>query len=146
MFIIFLLLTLGLPLYARGIPLDSVYLSTTSREYQKLFLTRLDYYQSIGAQFIDSGIAYAGWLNGKEVLYIKESGNTNFIIINTIATRKKYTLYQFKGTVISARISANGAYIAVKYFNTNSIPRPILLLIHIPKKAVKVLQTASAGM
>ncbi len=144
--IILLVLVLRMPLYARAIPLDSVYLNTSSAEYHKLFLTRLDYYQSIGAQFIDSGIAYAGWLNGKEVVYIKESGNTNVIIINTIATRKKYSLYQFKGTVISARISTNGAYIAIKYFNTNKIPQPVLLLIHIPKKTTKVLQTASAGM
>jgi len=146
MHIILMVLALRLPLYARGIPLDSVYLSTSSAEYQKLFFTRLDYYQSIGAQFIDSGIAYAGWLNGKQVAYIKEYGNTNVVIINTIATRKAYPLYQFKGTVISARISSNGAYIAVKYFNTNKIPQPQLLLIHIPKKTIKVLQTSSAGM
>ncbi len=88
MHIILMVLALRLPLYARGIPLDSVYLSTSSAEYQKLFFTRLDYYQSIGAQFIDSGIAYAGWLNGKQVAYIKEYGNTNVVIINTIATRK----------------------------------------------------------
>jgi len=143
--IILLVLTLRLPLSARGIPLDSVYISTSSAEYQKLFFTRLDYYQSIGAQFIDSGIAYAGWLNGKEVVYIKESGNTNTVIINTVATRKKNTVYQFNGTVISARVSANGAYIAIKYFNNNPIPQPVLLLIHIPKKTIKVVKTASAG-
>ncbi|MDH7552688.1 MAG: hypothetical protein QHH74_03435 [Spirochaetota bacterium] len=143
--IILLVLILGLPLYARGIPLDSVYISTSSAEYQKLFFTRLDYYQSIGAQFIDSGIAYAGWLNGKEVVYIKESGNTNTVIINTVATRKKNTVYQFNGTVISARVSANGAYIAIKYFSNDTIPQPVLLLIHIPKKTIKVVKTASAG-
>lgn len=144
--IILLILTLRLPLYARGIPLDSVYISTSSAQYQKLFFTRLDYYQSIGAQFIDSGIAFAGWLNGKQVVYIKESGNTNVVIINTVATRKKYTLYQFKGTVISARISANGAYIAIKYFNNDTIPQPVLLLMHIPKKTITLVKTASAGM
>jgi len=144
--IILMVLAFEFGLYARGIPLDSVYINTSSGEYQKLFFTRLDYYQSIGAQFIDSGIAYAGWLNGKDVIYIKESGNTNVVIINTIATRKKYTLYQFKGTVISAQISANGSYIAIKYFNTEKIPKPVLVMMNIAKKDIKQYKTVSAGI
>ncbi|MGQ9844273.1 MAG: hypothetical protein ACUVRK_12030 [Spirochaetota bacterium] len=144
--IILMLLTFEFGLYARGIPLDSIYLTTATSEYQKLFFTRLDYYQSIGAQFIDSNIAYAGWLNGKDVIYIKEYGNINLVIINTIATRKKYTVYRFQGTVISARTSDNGLYIAIKYFNTNKIPQPVLILIHIARKAIKVCKTISAGI
>lgn len=144
--IILMLLAFEFGLCARGIPLDSVYLNTSTSEYQKLFFTRLDYYQSIGAQFIDSNIAYAGWLNGKNVIYIKESGNTNTLIINTIATRKKYTICQFKGIVISACISDNGLYIAIKYFNTNKIPQPVLVMINIVTKAIKVCKTISAGI
>lgn len=144
--IILILLAFTFGVYARGIPLDSVYLNTLSGEYQKLFFTRLDYYQSIGAQFIDSDIAYAGWLNGKDVIYIKESGNTNAVIINTVATRKKYTVYQFKGTVISARTAVNGSYIAIKYFSTDKIPQPALVLLNTAKKTIKVCNTASAGM
>ncbi len=137
---------LSMPLYARGIPLDSVYLATSSAEYQKLFFTRLDYYQSVGAQFIDSGIAFSGWLNGKDVIYIKEAGSTNTIIIANFITRKKIILYQFKGTVISARISGNGVYIAIKYFTTDKIPQPVLLLYDIAKKKFKIFNTASAGI
>jgi len=144
--IILMVLAFEFGLYARGIPLDSVYINTSSGEYQKLFFTRLDYYQSIGALFIDSNIAYAGWLNGKDIIYIKESGNTNDVIITTIATRKKYTVHQFKGTVISARISANGSYIAIKYFNTDKIPQPVLVMVNITKKIIKVYKTATAGI
>lgn len=143
---ILMLLALSMPLYARGIPLDSVYLATSSAEYKKLFLTRLDYYQNIGAQFIDSGIAYTGWLNGKEIIYIKEAGNTNALILANIITRRKITLHQFKGTVISARTSGNGLYIAIKYFSTDTIPQPVLMLYDIAKKKFKILSTASAGI
>ncbi|MCX8123331.1 MAG: hypothetical protein N3F66_04115 [Spirochaetes bacterium] len=133
-------------LCARGIPIDSIYISTTSPEYQRLLFTRLDYYQAIGAQFIDSGIAYAAWLNGKEVVYIKETGNTNAIMVCSITTRKKTTVYQFKGTVIAARTSANGIYIAVKYFSTHKIPQPMLIMVNIPKKKATQFTTASAGV
>ncbi len=144
--IILLCFALRLPLYARGIPLDSVYINTSSAEYHTLFFTRLDYYQSIGAQFIDSGIAYAAWLNGKEVIYIKETGTNNSVIVANITTRKKITVYQFKGTVISARTAGNGLYIAIKYFSTDTIPQPVLMLYDIKKKKSKILNTASAGI
>lgn len=131
--------------FAKGISLDAVYMDKNSSEYQKLFFARFNNYAQMGAQFIDSDIVYSAWRSGKEIVYIKESGINNTIVVCSIATRKKNPLYTFKGTVISARTSTNGRYIAVKYFTNQKIPHPALFIIDSTNGNVKLFQTLTAG-
>jgi hypothetical protein len=62
------LLILNVPLQARDIDLDGIYLKKDSILYRQITSAKEKLYENISSLYIDSGVIFADWLNGDEII------------------------------------------------------------------------------
>jgi len=129
---IMLMLTLyGSPASAKGVPLDSIYISRSAPAYTRLLHTRLDSYAAVSASYADNSVICAEWLNGNQLVYIKELDSyINHVYLFNIHTRKKKKIYSFNGTLITSGIAMSTRSLVIKYFDTKHPPRVKTILLN----------------
>ncbi len=116
--------------YAKGISLDSVYISRTSPVYTRLLHARLDSYSAVSASYADNSIISAEWINGNDIIYIKElDSRVNRVYRYSIHSRKKRNIHSFRGTLIAERILQKAGFMVIKYFDTGHPPRVKTILL-----------------
>ncbi|HRU66379.1 MAG TPA: hypothetical protein P5566_11215, partial [Spirochaetota bacterium] len=105
--IAFLITAINIPLQARDIDLDGIYLKKDSTLYSQISSVKEKNYKDISSILIDSSAIYGCWISGEEILYIKELANQNSIYIFNKNSGKKKLLYRFNGTVTFSDFKIN---------------------------------------
>ena len=101
---------------ARDINLDEIYLRPSSPYLRRLIIAKLDAYQEAGAHLVDSGVIFAGWFSGKDVVYVKEFPGTeeNAVCVYDVRTGQQRELFRITGTVMALAVTADGRHIVIK--------------------------------
>lgn len=135
-------------LSARDINLDEIYIKTSSPYLSRLTLGKLDAYQKVGALFVDRDVAFAGWISGDDIVYIREVPGTDINIVNRYRPRtmKASEIARISGVLTTARIGAGGKLMVVKRFVTGSdiVPRGETLILHLPSGRTTVIRSGYA--
>lgn len=117
-------------LHAKGIALDSIYISRTSPVYTRLLHARLDSYSAVSAAYADKSIISAEWITGNDIVYIKElDSGLNMVYRYSIHSRKKRSIFRFRGTLIAERILQKAGFMVIKYFDASHPPRVKTILL-----------------
>ncbi len=140
-----LFISLILPqLHARDINLDAIYISPASRLYERLLEKKIEAYQAAGSRFIDRDVIFACWGDGFTLLYAKELPRLNVIYSFNRSTGRNAELFRITGTITAFRSSANGKYLFIKRIvaGSGAVPRGETLVLNIPAKTMKALQSS----
>ena len=126
-------------LFARDIDLDKIYLKSNSRSYKKLIHYKVEAYKKLSSVLIDSNIIFSFWVNGNEIIYIKEFPGINIIYIYQRIQKRRLEISRLKGTITSVLISPNGRYLFIKRLNSinNDLVSEIVFL-NIKTRFIKV--------
>ena len=96
---------------------------------------------------VDSDVIFAGWVNGDELVYIREIPGTQKNILCRYNRRygRRAELRRFDGAVTHARISGNGRYLVIKRLiqRDRLIPEGELLVVNILSNSLTVLKSPS---
>lgn len=123
-FYIFLLLFfINVPLFARDIDLDSVYLEKSSGLYREITSAKEKLYTRISSLYIDSNVIFAGWRNGDEIVYIKEFSQLNIVYKYNRNSREKTEIARFSGNVTYADLNKTGNIIYAKILSIDDSGR-----------------------
>ena len=71
-FTLLILLIINVPLSARDIDLDAIYLKPESKIYADIVSAKEKLYTDISSLFIDSSVIFSAWSGGDDILYLKE--------------------------------------------------------------------------
>ena len=112
--------------FSRDIDLDALYIKQSSKSHERLIQQKLEIYAVLGSSEIDSGVIFAGWISGDEIVYVREMPDSaqNAIILYTISTAKKTEISRLKGSVTAARC-ATGGFIVLKRLVTGKGGMPV---------------------
>lgn len=110
---------------SRDINLDTVYIKQSSPQAKKIFDTKLEAYQKAQSLLVDRKVVFADWINGFEILYIKETDSVNILYRYNWKKSSVTELLRFDGTMTLARTGFGGRYLFVKriVINRAGIPR-----------------------
>ncbi len=130
----------GTQVLAKGVPLDSIYISRRAPAYTRLLHTRLDSYAAVSASYADNSVICAEWVDGNQLVYIKELDSyINHVYLFNIHSRKTKKIYSFKGTLITSGIAMSTRSLVIKYFDTQHPPRVKTILLDCIKGKVTQL-------
>jgi len=102
------------PLAARDINLDAVYLTATSPRYARLLDDKVEAYRSAGAYCVAGDVAFAQWLDGYTIAFVREVQGVNILLTYNRRTRRTEECYRCDGTVTGFRAGASGRYVYLK--------------------------------
>ncbi|PKL17355.1 MAG: hypothetical protein CVV49_11520 [Spirochaetae bacterium HGW-Spirochaetae-5] len=119
---IILILSINVPLPARDIDLDAIYLKKDSALYRQITASKEKLYDRISSLFIDSNVIYAGWSGGDDIIYIKEFPRLNIVYKYIRSSRSRQEIARFSGTVTAAFLNKNGNFLYTKtlYYNDDA--------------------------
>ena len=119
---IILILSINVPLPARDIDLDAIYLKKNSSLYRQITASKEKLYDRISSLFIDSNVIYAGWSGGDDIIYIKEFPRLNIVYKYIRSSRSRQEIARFSGTVTAAFLNKNGNFLYTKtlYYNDDA--------------------------
>ena len=141
--IAFLITAINIPLQARDIDLDGIYLKKDSTLYSQISSVKEKNYKDISSILIDSSVIYGCWISGEEILYIKELANQNSIYIFNKNSGKKKLLYRFNGTVTFSDFKINTGLLAIKYIFISDEGSSVSKDIFIDSKTSEVKEAVS---
>lgn len=131
----------------RDIDLDSVYISDTSDIYAKLINQKLDAYEKADSRPIASDVVFANWINGNEILYVRDFQSVSVIYVYSKDTGKSKEVYRIQGAAITMIIDADGAYAHIKYLQlTDASPVPENHLLTISLRTYKTKDRRTNNM
>lgn len=99
---------------SRDINLDDIYVKRDDFYSKKLFESKLEAYLIAQSQCLDRNVIFADWLNGFEILYIKEINNLNIAYIHHRKTQRVDEFIRFDGTITACKVTPGGRYLLVK--------------------------------
>jgi hypothetical protein len=114
-----LLLLINVPLSARDIDLDAIYLKKESALYRQITASKEKLYDRISSLFIDSSVIYAGWSGGDDIIYIKEFPRLNIVYKYIRSSRSRVEIARFSGTATSVFLSKDGNFLYTKTLEYN---------------------------
>lgn len=121
---------------ARDINLDEIYIRLSSPLLHRLIISKLDAYQEAGGRLVDSGVIFAGWFSGKDVVYVKEFPGTeeNAVCSYDIRTGRQRELFRLSGTVTAMEVTADGRHVVIKRMirRRSVVPDNELLVYYLP--------------
>jgi hypothetical protein len=144
--IAFLITAINIPLQARDIDLDGIYLKKDSTLYSQVSSVKEKNYKDISSILIDSSVIYGCWISGEEILYIKELANQNSIYIFNKNSGKKKLLYRFNGTVTFSDFKINTGLLAIKYIFISDEGSSVSKDIFIDSKTSEVKEAVSFSL
>jgi hypothetical protein len=99
---------------SRDINLDTVYIKQSSAPSKKIFETKLEAYQKAHSVLVDRNVIFADWINGFEILFIRETESVNIVYRYNRKQSAATEMFRFDGTVTLARTGFGGRYLFVK--------------------------------
>lgn len=144
--IILFFLIINVPLLARDIDLDGIYLKPSSRIYTDIITAKEKIYTDISSLFIDSNVIFSAWSGGEEILYIKEFRGINIIYLYSRGTLEKREMGRFPGTVTAAVNNSRGNLVTFKSIFYNDNAEAESLNIHIDLVTGKILEEKSGSL
>ena len=114
--IIFLisLLMINVPLFARDIDLDRIYINPSSQIYKEITEAKEHLYSQIFSLQIDTGVIFSAWAGTGKVIYIKEIDTLNIVYEYSRGTNRSREIHRFRGNVTVAMLNPAGTLLAVK--------------------------------
>jgi len=100
--------------HSRDINLDKIYIKTSSPSYIHLLEKKLGAYEAVGSSFIDRDVVFADWVDGFEIIYVREYPSINIIYIHNRKSSSTREVSRIRGVVTSAKKSAGGGYLFLK--------------------------------
>jgi len=138
---IFLFSSIGF-IEARDVDLDGIYINENSRLYKKIIGKKMEAYQASNSQLIDRGIIFAGWVNGYEIVYIKELSGLNIVYIYHTRKYRRREVWRLSGTVTVMKLSHNGRYLFLKrILKENRVPKGETVFLNLKSKKNGILGT-----
>lgn len=133
-----LLFTINVPLTARDIDLDAIYLEKNSNLYRQITSAKEKLYESISSLFVDSNVIYAEWASGDEIVYVKEFSGVNIVYKYTKSSRIRDEIVRFDGSLTSAFLNRSGNFLYVKtlYYNDDAKAESELITVDISSKDI----------
>ncbi len=116
---IILIFLINVPLLARDIDLDAIYLKKDSALYRQITASKEKLYDRISSLFIDSNVIYAGWSGGDDIIYIKEFPRLNIVYKYIRSSRSRLEIGRFNGTVTAAFLNKDGNFLYTKTLDYN---------------------------
>jgi hypothetical protein len=108
------LFLINVPLFARDIDLDAVYLEKSSGIYREITAVKERLYTRITSLYIDSNVIFAQWCSGDEIVYIKEFPQLNIVYKYKKNSREKEEIVRFPGNLTYADLNRKGNIIYAK--------------------------------
>ncbi len=144
--ILLFILLINVPLKARDIDLDAIYLKSSSKIYSDIISAKEKLYSDISSLFIDSNVIYSAWSGGDDILYIKEFRGTNIAYLYSKKNLSRKELTRFPGTVTSTVNNSRGNFITFKtiYYNNNAEAES--RMIHIDLTTGNILEEVSGSL
>lgn len=109
---------------SRDINLDSIYIKKNSPYHSKLMASKLDAYAVAASRFIVRDVIFADWLNGHEIIYIRELPETNIIGSYHLDRQGHREIARIHGTVTASVLSLDGRYLYLKILTIGKQPVP----------------------
>jgi hypothetical protein len=141
-----ILLLINVPLSARDIDLDAIYLKPESRIYTDIVSAKEKLYTGISSLFIDSSVIYSVWSGGDEILYIKEFRGINIIYLYSRGSLEKREIGRFPGTITAAVNNSRGNLVTFKSIFYNDEAEAESRNIHIDLVTGKILEEKSGSL
>ena len=132
----FLLLLFSTGLAARDIDLDAIYITASKTGlYNQLVTAKSTLYERAGSTIIANGVIFAHWLNGHEIVYIREFTGENIVYRYTIGTGSIRELCRIRGVITYSRCSSSGSFLVMKVLvlNGRDVPTGLRLIIDTEK-------------
>lgn len=104
-------------LSGRDIDLDKVYISDSSSFYSKLINLKLEAYQKAGSAVLAENVVFANWINGNDIIYIREFGSINLLYLYNKNTSTSREILRIPGAVVAMLPDSTGAYAHIKYLS-----------------------------
>ncbi len=139
---VFFLITAN-PLYSRDIDLDKIYIQESCPIYAKIIDKKIDAFKTAGAGFIDKNVAFAEWMNGREIVYVKEQESINIIYLFDTIKHTRTEITRFDGTVPYFKLSQPGKFAVLKKFSidANANTAAFIVVIKIYQKQVMLFKS-----
>ncbi|HRS63742.1 MAG TPA: hypothetical protein P5554_11190, partial [Spirochaetota bacterium] len=144
--IAFLITAINIPLLARDIDLDGIYLKKDSLLYNQISTIKEKNYSDLSSILIDNNVIYGCWISGEEILYIKEIVNQNSIYIFNKNSGKRKVIYKFNGTTTFCDFKINTGLLAIKYIFINDEGASVSKDIFIDSKTLEVKESMSFSL
>jgi len=137
--LLFIILSINVPLQSRDIDLDGIYLEKDSTLYRQITAAKEKLYDNISSLFIDSNVIYAEWSNGDDIIYIKEFAGINVVYRYTRSSRSRDEITRFGGSVTSAFLNRNGNFLYIKtlFYNDDAEARSELITLDLDLKKIQ---------
>ncbi|MBN2158004.1 MAG: hypothetical protein JW807_01320 [Spirochaetes bacterium] len=131
-------------LHARDINLDSIYIRSGSRYYDRLLEKKVEAYQAAHSQFVDRNVIFACWGDGFTLLYAKELPELNIIYSFNRTARRCRELFRLTGTITAFKNSASGKYLFVKRIlaGADMVPRGETLVLNCGTRQITKIEPA----
>ena len=110
----------AVPLYSRDIDLDKIYIQESCPIYAKIIDKKIEAFKKGGAGFIDKNVAFAEWINGREIVYVKEQESINIIYLFDTIKHTRSEISRFDGTVTYFKLSQTGKFAVLKKFSIDA--------------------------
>jgi hypothetical protein len=139
-FLIIILLTVNVPLSARDIDLDGIYLEKGTPIYSQIVTAKEKLFSDISSLYIDSNVIFAEWSGGNDIIYIREFRGVNIVYRYTRNSRKKQEVVRFAGTVTSAFLSRYGdtLYAKTLFYNDDAEAESETIVIDVKTGSISI--------
>jgi len=144
--ILLILFLINVPLKARDIDLDAIYLKPGSRNYIDIISAKEQLYTDISSLFIDSSVIFSAWSGGDDIIYVKEFRGVNIIYIYSRSGLKSRELGRFPGTVTAAVNNSRGNLVTFKSIFYNDNAEAESRDIHIDLVTYKIIEEKSGSL
>ena len=145
-FTLLILLIINVPLSARDIDLDAIYLKPESKIYADIVSAKEKLYTDISSLFIDSSVIFSAWSGGDDILYLKEFRGINIIYLYSRGTLEKREIGRFPGTVTAAVNNSRGNLVTFKSIFYNDEAEAESRNIHIDLVTLKIHEERSGSL
>jgi len=110
-----LFIFIAVALTGRDIDLDSIYIQNDSPVYKRLISQKTDTYAKAGSQKIDSGVIFARWISGTDIVYIREFQHVNILYFYNYAKSSRRESVRIPGAVVTVVQDPENRYLYIKY-------------------------------
>lgn len=145
LFILTVIVFSVIPSVGKDINLDKIYIKDDSKYYKMLLDRKIDAHKAIHSLFIDRDVIFAGWMSGREIIYLKELSVSNVIFRYNLIHHSREEVLRFEGVVTFCEISNNKRYLFIKRFipENEAFPRGETLILNIEQRKVNILKTTN---